>query len=141
MSKERIFELVRNEELLLFVGAGMSLYAGYPNGAKLAEILHETFSLLFGRSLLYLTIYLTLSTISCFILLSTFRNSFSEFYFIRMVLAGTYLALIRKALFGDADINNIYKNKSLNSSFSKYNFKKYTPKGIIVCFKSLLYLM
>src|SRR5690606_38507249 len=41
MSKERIFELVRNEELLLFIGAGMSRYAGYPNGAKLAEILHE----------------------------------------------------------------------------------------------------
>src|SRR5690554_1460618 len=41
MSKERIFELVRNEELLLFVGAGMSRYAGYPSGAELAEILHE----------------------------------------------------------------------------------------------------
>ena len=41
MSKERIFELVRNEELLLFIGAGMSRYAGYPSGAELAEILHE----------------------------------------------------------------------------------------------------
>lgn len=41
MSKERIFELVRNEELILFIGAGMSLYAGYPSGAALAKILHE----------------------------------------------------------------------------------------------------
>lgn len=41
MSKERIFELVRNEELLLFIGAGMSRYAGYPSGADLAGILHE----------------------------------------------------------------------------------------------------
>lgn len=40
MSKERIFELIRKEEAALFVGAGMSLYAGYPSGAKLAEILY-----------------------------------------------------------------------------------------------------
>ena len=39
MSKQRIFELIRKEEAALFVGAGMSLYAGYPSGAKLAEIL------------------------------------------------------------------------------------------------------
>lgn len=39
MSKQRIFELIRKEEAVLFVGAGMSLYAGYPSGAKLAEIL------------------------------------------------------------------------------------------------------
>jgi len=41
MAKERVFELIRNEEVLLFVGAGMSISAGYPSGAKLAEILHE----------------------------------------------------------------------------------------------------
>lgn len=41
MSKERIFELIRKEEMVLFVGAGMSLYAGYPSGAKLAEILYN----------------------------------------------------------------------------------------------------
>lgn len=39
MSKERIFELIRKEEVVLFVGAGMSLYAGYPSGVKLAETL------------------------------------------------------------------------------------------------------
>ncbi|MCD9575072.1 SIR2 family NAD-dependent protein deacylase [Flavobacterium soyae] len=41
MAKERIFELIRNEEVVLFVGAGMSMYAGCPSGAKLAEILHN----------------------------------------------------------------------------------------------------
>jgi NAD-dependent SIR2 family protein deacetylase len=41
MSKERIFELIRKEEAVLFVGAGMSLYAGYPSGDKLAEILYN----------------------------------------------------------------------------------------------------
>lgn len=41
MSKQRIFELIRKEEAALFVGAGMSLYAGYPSGAKLAEILYN----------------------------------------------------------------------------------------------------
>lgn len=29
MAKDRIFELIRKEEVVLFVGAGMSLYAGY----------------------------------------------------------------------------------------------------------------
>lgn len=41
MSKERIFELIRKEEAALFVGAGMSLYAGYPSGVNLAEILYN----------------------------------------------------------------------------------------------------
>ena len=41
MSKERIFELIRKEETILFVGAGMSLYAGYPSGAGLAKIMYD----------------------------------------------------------------------------------------------------
>ena len=41
MSKERIFELIRKEETALFVGAGMSLYAGYPSGVQLAKILYN----------------------------------------------------------------------------------------------------
>lgn len=41
MSKERIFELIRKEELVLFSGAGMSIYAGYPSGVKLAQILYD----------------------------------------------------------------------------------------------------
>ncbi len=45
MSKERIFELIRKEEAALFVGAGMSLYAGYPSGAKLAETLYKNLTI------------------------------------------------------------------------------------------------
>jgi NAD-dependent SIR2 family protein deacetylase len=41
MSKERIFELIRKEEVALFVGAGMSLYAGYPLGGQLAKIFFD----------------------------------------------------------------------------------------------------
>lgn len=37
MEKERIFELIRKEEVLLFAGAGLSRYAGYPSGKELAE--------------------------------------------------------------------------------------------------------
>lgn len=41
MARERVFELIRNEEVVLFVGAGMSISAGYPSGAKLSEILYN----------------------------------------------------------------------------------------------------
>lgn len=41
MAGDRVFELIRNEEVVLFVGAGMSISAGYPSGTKLAEILHN----------------------------------------------------------------------------------------------------
>lgn len=41
MSKERIFELIRKEEAVLFAGAGMSMYAGYPSGTHLAEIFYN----------------------------------------------------------------------------------------------------
>lgn len=41
MAKDRIFELIRKEEVVLFVGAGMSLYAGYPSGEKLSRILYD----------------------------------------------------------------------------------------------------
>lgn len=41
MSKERIFELIRKEEAALFVGAGMSLYAGYPSGGEFAKLLFD----------------------------------------------------------------------------------------------------
>lgn len=41
MAKDRIFELIRKEEVVLFVGAGMSLYAGYPSGEKLSQILYD----------------------------------------------------------------------------------------------------
>lgn len=41
MAKERLFELIREEDVVLFVGAGFSLYADYPSGAKLAEIIYN----------------------------------------------------------------------------------------------------
>lgn len=40
MEKEKIFELIRKEEILLFAGAGLSRYAGYPSGKELAERMH-----------------------------------------------------------------------------------------------------
>lgn len=44
MASKRIFELIRREEVVLFAGAGMSRYAGYPSGAELADILHRNLS-------------------------------------------------------------------------------------------------
>lgn len=41
MEKERIFELIRKEEMILFAGAGLSLYAGYPSGNSLARIMYD----------------------------------------------------------------------------------------------------
>lgn len=39
MSKQRVFELIREEQVILWVGAGLSKYAGYPLGYELGEIL------------------------------------------------------------------------------------------------------
>ncbi|MCT3919239.1 SIR2 family protein [Elizabethkingia anophelis] len=41
MGKEKLFELIRNEEVILFTGAGMSIYAGYPSGPSLAKLLYD----------------------------------------------------------------------------------------------------
>jgi hypothetical protein len=41
MSKENLFELVRKEEVILWAGAGMSIYAGYPSGNELSRILYN----------------------------------------------------------------------------------------------------
>lgn len=43
MNKEALFELIRKEEVVLWAGAGLSLYAGYPSGKEVAEILLESF--------------------------------------------------------------------------------------------------
>ncbi|WP_188050776.1 hypothetical protein [Flavobacterium sp. GP15] len=40
MEKERLFELIRKEEILLFAGAGFSMYAGYPSGKDLSKTMH-----------------------------------------------------------------------------------------------------
>lgn len=39
MSKERLFELIRTEEVVLWAGSGLSCYAGYPSGNELKEII------------------------------------------------------------------------------------------------------
>lgn len=44
MYKDSLFELIRQEEVILFVGAGLSLYAGYPNGNELKKKLFESLS-------------------------------------------------------------------------------------------------
>lgn len=59
-----------------------------------------TYKLLFKKSLLYFTIYLTLSTIFFFIILSTLRDSFAEVIYIKLVLAGTYISLFILILIG-----------------------------------------
>jgi hypothetical protein len=59
-----------------------------------------TIKILFKESYLYFTIYLVFSTITCLILLSSFRNSFSGYVFARAVLAGTYLCVLILFLIG-----------------------------------------
>src|SRR5690554_4158156 len=44
MAQQRLFELIRAEDVVLFVGAGFSLYAGYPSGAKLAKMVFDQLS-------------------------------------------------------------------------------------------------
>lgn len=43
-NKERLFELVRREEVVIWVGAGLSLYAGYPSSNNLKDILYNGLS-------------------------------------------------------------------------------------------------
>lgn len=40
--QERLFDLIRKEDVIIWAGAGMSMYAGYPSGQRLAEILLES---------------------------------------------------------------------------------------------------
>ena len=42
--QERLFELISKEEVVLFAGAGISLYAGYPNGNELRDKFWERLS-------------------------------------------------------------------------------------------------
>lgn len=37
----RLFELIRNEDVILFLGAGFSLRSGYPSGNKLSNIIYN----------------------------------------------------------------------------------------------------
>jgi len=40
----RLFELIRKEEVVLFVGAGFSINAGYPSGDKLCKRIFDDLS-------------------------------------------------------------------------------------------------
>lgn len=44
MDKETLFKEIRRSEVLLWVGAGFSRYAGYPPGGRTVELLHESLS-------------------------------------------------------------------------------------------------
>jgi hypothetical protein len=60
-----------------------------------------TYRLLFKKSLLFPTIYLTLSTIACFIITSTLRDTTMQYFdFSGTVLAGTYLVFVILFLIG-----------------------------------------
>ena len=39
--KESLFQSISKGEVVLWAGAGLSLYAGLPSGARLREILYE----------------------------------------------------------------------------------------------------
>lgn len=41
-NKERVFELVRKEDVVLWIGAGFSKYAGFPMGGDLAQIIYSS---------------------------------------------------------------------------------------------------
>lgn len=45
-SKQRIFELIRWEEIVLFAGAGMYRCSGFPSGAELADISTKIFQMI-----------------------------------------------------------------------------------------------
>lgn len=40
--KDRLFELIRSEKVIIFAGAGTSMSSGYPSGNQLKEILHNS---------------------------------------------------------------------------------------------------
>lgn len=44
MKNEELFKLILNEDVVLFVGAGFSLYAGYKNGRDLAKTIYNKLS-------------------------------------------------------------------------------------------------
>ena len=45
MYKDSLFKLIRNEEVILWAGSGMSIAAGFPSGSKLRDIIYNDLSL------------------------------------------------------------------------------------------------
>lgn len=99
-----------------------------------------TIKLLFKKSYIYFTLYLTFSTISCFIILSNLRNTLNDFVFSRAVLAGTYLCVLILFLIGilfrniihftdELKISNMLKRELLEEGKKKLKnklFEKYS---------------
>ncbi|KJS07662.1 MAG: hypothetical protein VR77_00280 [Flavobacteriales bacterium BRH_c54] len=44
MYKDNLFNLIRKEEVIIVAGAGLSIYAGFPSGKELAEIIYNGLS-------------------------------------------------------------------------------------------------
>lgn len=40
--KEKVFELIRQEKVTIWIGSGMSKYAGYPDGNQLSSLLYDS---------------------------------------------------------------------------------------------------
>jgi hypothetical protein len=96
-----------------------------------------TYKLLFKKSYLYPTIYLTLSTIGCFIIVSTLRDTQIPFFdFSRAVLAGTYLVFIILFLIGFLfrTIIQFTNDKEISGMLHKQfmNEAKENMKGILL---------
>jgi hypothetical protein len=51
MSLHNVFELIRKEEAIFWVGAGFSKYAGFPLGGELASIIYDSLSIEEKRSI------------------------------------------------------------------------------------------
>lgn len=45
MEREKLFDLIRKEKVMLFAGAGLSIYAGYPSGKSLGEAFYNNLTL------------------------------------------------------------------------------------------------
>ena len=110
-----------------------------------------TYKLLFRKSYFYFAIYLTLSTIACFIITSLLRDTIGDFAFSRIVIAGTYLTLFILALIGylfrkiiqftnEKMIASMLRDELLEEGRKKLNFilmKQYSEKYIQLCSRIL----
>lgn len=96
-----------------------------------------TYNLLFKKSYLFPTIYLTLSTIGCFIIVSTLRDTHIHFFdFSSAVISGTYLVFIILFLIGFLfrTIIQFTNDKEISGMLHKQfmNEAKENMKGILL---------
>ncbi|MDQ6482405.1 SIR2 family protein [Dyadobacter sp. LHD-138] len=50
MVRENLFRLIRSEDVVLWAGAGMSIYAGYPSGKELTKLINDRIEESMGSS-------------------------------------------------------------------------------------------